>query len=478
MAKKKQYRKDAKPGSWVILGLGTFIGGAIIWGLLYAWYLNSVNIEPMFPFSLNSFRAFLLLIPYFLPFLWLVYYFGKGWFKTYYNLWPVEERESQFGNICLICGGIDRDGRFFDHTVTVSGEKRTQAHYLCDRCVNMAAHDRKRLISSIVMLAVIPTWIWYTLAAPGFSKTLSFIALAFAIIACLWLFTAQISKKDFERAGRKLISKYVVVQEKPVIYQRVQSLQTTPAAVSASNPSAVAEIPGSQIPVYQPPSLYPPFEAVQPAPLPPLPAVEEAPAPRMVAPPKLTSTDDKAVVELPELVSLGHAFKIHLFSVPDQNTAEMLQKSLRVGKNDSRLEGYLTSRLLFLMNAAQSIQNVDGNATRLNLNNLWLLQDIWIMVAVDSEVHALERTATWRACEVDGQIVDLYRDSDKILALIEKYVKEQENLPPPSTPVMPSEEPAAAPVKSNPPAEKAPPPPVELPLEDPEKTARYKKPKI
>ena len=472
MAKKKQYRKDAEPGKWIIVGLGTFIVGGVIWGLLYAWFLRSINIDPMFPFGLNSFRAFLLLIPYFITFLWPIYYFSKGWFKTKFNLWPVEERESQFGNICLICGGIDRDGHFFEHTVMVSGEKKTQAHYICDRCVNMAAHDRKRLISSIVMLTIIPASIWYILASPGFSKTLSFLALAFAMIACFWLFTAQITKKDFQRAGDKLVAKYVVVQEKPAIYQRVQSLQAAAAADAAASVPAALDSAASPIPVYQPPSLFPP-PSEQPLPLEPLPA-----PPQAAAPVKLTSTEDKAVVELPELASLGHPFKIHLFSVPDQNTAEMLQKSLRVGKNDSRLEGYLTSRLLFLISASHAIQNVDGNATRLNLNNLWLLQDIWIMVAVDSEIHALERTATWRSCEVEGQIVDLYRDSDKILSLIEKYVKEQESLPPPATPVMPSEEKAAAPGSKADQAAEPVLPPVDIPLEDPDRTARYKKPKV
>jgi hypothetical protein len=465
MAKKKQYRKDAQPGKWVLLGLGTFVIGAIIWGLIYAWYLRSTNVDPLFPFSLNSFRAFLLLIPYLVTFLWPVYYFTKGWFKTYYKLWPVEDRESQYGNICLICGGIDRDGNFYDHVLTVDGEKKTQAHYICDRCVNMAAHDRKRLISSFIMLSVIPASVWYILANAGFSKTLSFLALAFAFIISFWMFTAQISKKDFEKAGKELVAKYVVVKEKPAIYQRVQELQAAAAAEASASPAPLAESPPGQIPVYEPlPSMFsqPPAEQAQAA---------ERPI-------KLTSTEEKAVVELPELASLGHAFKIHLFNVPDANTAEMLQKSLKVGKNDNRLEGYLTSRLLFLVDATRPIQNVDGNATRINLNNLWLLQDIWIMVAVDSEVHALERTASWRACEIDGKIVDLYRDSDKILALIEKYVKEEENLPPPSTPVMPSEPPSAAQAAPGKPLPKAPELPSEPYQEDPEKTARYKKPKI
>ncbi len=438
MAKKRQYRKDAQPGKWIILGLVTFICGGVVWGVIYAAYLRSIHTDPLFPFSLNSFRAFILLIPYLLPLLWPLYYFRKGWFKTYYNLWPVETRESQYGNICLICGGIDRDGHFYDHVVTLDGEKKTQTHFICDRCVNMAAHDQKRLISSFIMLGAIPASIWYLLANTSFVKTLAFIAFAFAFIACFWMFTSQILKKEMDKAGKRLVSKYVVVQEKPAIYQRVQNLQTAAAEASA----LPAEAPIAQMPIYEPPP----------------------PAPPPAAPAKLTSTDDKAVVELPELASLGHQFKIHLFSVPDLNTAEMLRKSLRVGKNDSHMEGYLTSRLLFLMNAAQPLQNVEGNATRINLSNLWLLQDIWIMVAVDSEAHTLERTAAWRACEVDGKIVDIYRDSDRILSLIEKYVKEQENLPPPSTPVMPSEPPSDIPMI-----------PSELPPEDPDKTARYKK---
>ena len=96
------------------------------------------------------------------------------------------------------------------------------------------------------------------------------------------------------------------------------------------------------------------------------------------------STDDRHLVELPELASIGHPFKIHVFTVPSSETAEQLQASLRVGKNNERLEGYICSRLLFLLNAAQPIQNVDGNPSRINLNNLWLLQDVWIMVIVQS----------------------------------------------------------------------------------------------
>jgi hypothetical protein len=119
-----------------------------------------------------------------------------------------------------------------------------------------------------------------------------------------------------------------------------------------------------------------------------------------------------------------------------------------VGKNNERLEGYICSRLLFLMNAAQPIQNVDSNPSRINLNNLWLLQDIWIMVIVQSEIHFLERSSVWRSCQLDGNIIDVFKDSDRVLRLIDKYVKEQEKAPPFKTPI--ENIPSAAPEQSPP----------------------------
>jgi len=196
------------------------------------------------------------------------------------------------------------------------------------------------------------------------------------------------------------------------------------------------------------------------------------------------STDDRHLVELPELASIGHPFKIHVFTVPSMETAEQLQASLRVGKNNERLEGYICSRLLFLLNAAQPIQNVDGNPSRINLSNLWLLQDIWIMIIVQSEIHALERSSVWRSCQLDGNILDVFKDGDRVLRVIDKYAKEQEKAPPFKSPIENIAPVAAEPKKAQEP-ESAPPEamdntaqikkPAPEPPDEGDNTARFKK---
>jgi hypothetical protein len=432
MAEKKQKkpktmsRTDNRRRNWVILGVASSIGVFLIWGGIYAAILNTFKVGIFSSFSFNSFKSILLFIPYLLPILWPIFYFRRGWFATFYDIYPHEKRDTSFGDICLMCDGIDRDGRVYQAVVDVKGAKKTRAHFICDRCVGVAAHDKKRLIGLGIFAVAIPSSIWF-LNAPIETRSIALTTTIFAIIASWWIFTSEITEKDTEKIGKRLVAKYLVEPPPPVIYERVKQ-QPQPSQAAYAETSDWKETP--------PPPVVP---------LPPPPPAGGL-APVVVRP---LSTDDRHLVELPELSSTGNPFKIHVFTVPNNETAEQLQASLRAGKIDKRLENFICSRLLFLLSAAQPIQNVDGNPSRINLSNLWLLQDVWIMVIVQSEVHALERSSVWRSCQLDGNIIDVFKDGDRVTRVIDRYVKEQEKRPPFKTPIEPPLAPPAEPPKSN-----------------------------
>jgi hypothetical protein len=420
-------RKDARRRNWVIFGLVSSISAFLIWGGIYASILNTFKVNLLSPFSFDSIQSILLFVPYLLPLFWPYFYFRRSWFSTFYNLYPLEKRDSSFGDICLMCDGIDRDGHVYEAEVEVNGVMKKRAHFICDRCVELAAHDKKRLIAIGIFAVAIPSTIWFLNASQG-TQSLALTTTIFALIASWWMFTSETTENDTGVIGKKLVAKYLFEPPPPVIYERLKKTPE-PAAQPPADTSGWKE------------------DAPMPAPLPAAAIAVPAPglAPVVIKP---MSTDDRHLVELPELSSIGHPFKIHVFTVPSVETAEQLQASLRVGKNNERLEGYICSRLLFLMNAAQPIQNVDSNPSRINLNNLWLLQDIWIMVIVQSEIHFLERSSVWRSCQLDGNIIDVFKDSDRVLRLIDKYVKEQEKAPPFKTPI--ENIPSAAPEQSPP----------------------------
>jgi len=448
------FRKDARRRNWAIFGLVSSVCAFLIWGGIFAVILNKFKIHPLSPFSFDSTQSFLRFIPYLVPLLWPYFYFRRGWFGTYYNLYPLEKRDSSFGDICLMCDGIDRDGHVYETEFEVNGGKKKRAHFICDRCVDLAAHDKKRLIAVGIFAVAIPSTIWFLNASPG-AQSLALTTTIFALIASWWMFTSEITTKDKEVIGKRLVAKYLYEPPPPVIYERVKK---TPE------------------PVAQPPTDTSGWKEDASIPAPISSAAVAAPAPGLIPVViKPMSTDDRHLVELPELSSLNHPFKIHVFTVPSVEVAEQLQASLRVGKNNERLEGYICSRLLFLLNAAQPIQNVDSNPSRINLNNLWLLQDIWIMIIVQSEIHFLERSSVWRSCQLDGNIIDVFKDSDRVLRLIDKYVKEQEKAPPFKTPI--ENAPPAAPEQSPPKDEMDNTAQIKKPPPDPEhdNTARIKK---
>ena len=466
---KKTVRTDARRRDWAIFGVVSSIGVFLIWGGIYAVILNKLNQHPFTSFSAPALRSWLLFLPFLLPLFWPFLYFRRGWFATFYNLYPHEKRESSFGDICLMCDGIDRDGRVYQAAVTVNGVKKTRAHFICDRCVELAAHDKKRLIGMGILAVAIPSILWTLNTQPGtLSQTIAILTTLFAIIASWWIFTSEITDKDKQTIGSRQVTRFLLEPPPPVVYERVKK---TPEPATPPAPAAAAAIPGWTDTPLPPPAVPPPSSA---------PASGLAPV--VVRP---LSTDDRHLVELPELASIGHPFKIHVFTVPSMETAEQLQASLRVGKNNERLEGYICSRLLFLLNAAQPIQNVDGNPSRINLSNLWLLQDIWIMIIVQSEIHALERSSVWRSCQLDGNILDVFKDGDRVLRVIDKYAKEQEKAPPFKSPIE-NVAPAAAEPKKAPEPESAPPqamdntaqikkPATPEPPDEGDNTARFKK---
>ena len=154
---KKTVRTDARRRDWAIFGVVSSIGVFLIWGGIYAVILNKLNQHPFTGFSAPSPRSWLLFLPFLLPLFWPFLYFRRGWFATFYNLYPHEKRESSFGDICLMCDGIDRDGQVYQAAVTVNGVKKTRAHFICDRCVELAAHDKKRLIGMGILAVAIPS---------------------------------------------------------------------------------------------------------------------------------------------------------------------------------------------------------------------------------------------------------------------------------------------------------------------------------
>jgi hypothetical protein len=469
----KTVRNDARRRDWAIIGVVSSVGAFLVWGGIYAVILNKLNLHPFKTFSPSSPQSWLILLPFLLPLFWPFLYFSRGWFATFYNLYPREKRESSFGDICLMCDGIDRDGRVYQAALTVNGVKKTRAHFICDRCVELAAHDKKRLIAIGIFAVAVPSTIWILNTTPGSQyQTIAIITTLFALIASWWMFTSEITEKDKVTIGSRLVTKFLLEPPPaPVVYERVKKApesETPPPPVAAA-----AAIPGWTD-----------------TPLPPPAVPQSSPAPASGLAPVVVrplSTDDRHLVELPELASIGHPFKIHVFTVPSPETAEQLQASLRVGKNNERLEGYICSRLLFLLNAAQPIQNVDGNPSRINLNNLWLLQDVWIMVIVQSEIHALERSSVWRSCQLDGNIIDVFKDGDRVLRVIDKYAKEQEKAPPFKSPIENVAPAAAQPVPPQPAAATDVPPadqmdntaqikkPSPEPTEDGDNTARFKK---
>ncbi len=82
--------------------------------------------------------------------------------------------------------------------------------------MELAAHDKKRLIAIGIFAVAVPSTIWILNTPPGSQyQTIAIITTLFALIASWWMFTSEITEKDKVTIGSRLVAKFLLEPPPP-----------------------------------------------------------------------------------------------------------------------------------------------------------------------------------------------------------------------------------------------------------------------